>query len=174
MVVDIETRTNLPLANGTDATEDPGDTRVPTVSRDAFTLADSVAAVTIAILASTVLITIICIIRLLRKRRQQQQGEQLNGTPAVYASTLGANVMAYHNLQIQMQNDPSPSWEPVQVQQADTAPHTPNTNEPTPSTSYSNDDEVPVISIISIHNNIQQQQNINAGYLSDNADQSNG
>lgn len=54
-------------------------------------LADTIAAVTIAVLACVLIITLTLIVRAIRKRRQRQRGQELNRIPTVSTGIISAS-----------------------------------------------------------------------------------
>ncbi|KAK6185567.1 hypothetical protein SNE40_007772 [Patella caerulea] len=78
------------------------------------TLTDSVAAVTVAVLACVLLLTVVFIIKAIKRRRRAQRGEEIDHIPTVATGVMGTGVAAYntnsnHNNTV----EGSISWEPV-------------------------------------------------------------
>ncbi|KAL3859105.1 hypothetical protein ACJMK2_009338 [Sinanodonta woodiana] len=75
---------------------------------------DTIAAVTIAVLAVVIIFTLLLVFRALRKRRRARQGQQLNTPiPSITTGIMGTGAQAYA---IQINPDPVHShvtWEPV-------------------------------------------------------------
>ncbi|KAK3591368.1 hypothetical protein CHS0354_040331 [Potamilus streckersoni] len=75
---------------------------------------DTIAAVTIAVLAVVIIFTLILVFRALRKRRRARQGQQLNAPiPTITTGIMGTGAQAYSS---QINPDPVHShvtWEPV-------------------------------------------------------------
>lgn len=80
---------------------------------------DTVAAVTVAILAVIIVITCVLVARAIRKRRRARQGTRMDQRiPAISSGVMGTPAAAYSNIHI---SQPTPSsavsWEPIETRQ---------------------------------------------------------
>ncbi|KAL4235312.1 hypothetical protein ACF0H5_006947 [Mactra antiquata] len=75
------------------------DDRAPSDIDDAYYPTETVAAVTIAILAVVIVITMLLVFRALRKRQRARQGEQFGETavPTITTGVMGTGGAAYAN-----------------------------------------------------------------------------
>ncbi|KAK7498910.1 hypothetical protein BaRGS_00010002 [Batillaria attramentaria] len=108
------TTTALPTTTSTHSGPDDHEAdQSPLDKSDSPSLTDTIAAITIAVLACVLIITLTLIIRALHRRRVRERGRELNIVPTVSTGIVNANVNAYGG-----HNPPRPvngviTWEPV-------------------------------------------------------------
>nr|XP_022337361.1 uncharacterized protein LOC111133345 [Crassostrea virginica]XP_022337362.1 uncharacterized protein LOC111133345 [Crassostrea virginica] len=80
---------------------------------------DTVAAITVAILAVIIVITCVLVARAIRKRRRARQGTRMDQPiPTISTGVMGTSAAAYSHVHIsQSDHSSAVSWEPIETQQ---------------------------------------------------------